>query len=212
MKRIIYALLIALSAIPAINAQSNRAAVKVINDMVTVLGNNPIQTNFGLLVQEAGTKNRHMMNGVFLMHGNKFMLDMKEMKVYFDGTTQWAYSPSINEVTVSNPTEKELSETNPVALIQAYQSKSIIRFAKGNKDKSVHLIELVPKSKNSDFKSIIVKVSKATKYPLHIQMTDKKGNLSAISLTQFRTGIATNAKTFTFDASIYKDIEINDLR
>ncbi|HHT22263.1 MAG TPA: outer membrane lipoprotein carrier protein LolA [Bacteroidales bacterium] len=212
MKRIIYTLLISILAFPSINAQSSKAATQVVTDMVNVLANNPIQTNFGLLVQEAATKNKHMMNGVFLMHGNKFMLDTKEMKVYFDGTTQWAYSPSINEVTISNPTEKELSETNPVALIQAYQSKSIIRFAKGNKGRSVHLVELVPKNKNSDFRSIIVKVSKATKYPLHIQMTDKKGNLSAISLTQFRTGIATNAKTFTFDAGVYKDIEINDLR
>lgn len=212
MKKIIYALMIALIAMPSAFAQNNKAATKVINDMVNVLEKNAIQTNFGLIVQEASSKNQHKMNGTFLMQGNKFVLNTNEMKVYFDGTTQWAYSTGINEVSISNPTEKELSEINPVALLQAYRSKSTIRFAKANNDKSVHMIELVPTNKNSDFKNIIVKVAKATNYPLYIQMIDKKGNLSAISLTQFKKGISTNNKTFTFDSTIYKDIEINDLR
>lgn len=46
--------------------------------------------------------------GNFTMKENKFILNTEEMNVYFDGKTQSAYMTSVNEVSITNPTEKEL--------------------------------------------------------------------------------------------------------
>lgn len=189
-----------------------KSATSVMNSMVNVLKNNTIQTNFGLVVKDANSTSPSIMGGTFLMKGNQFNFNTKEMQVYFDGKTQWAYMPEINEVSISTPTEKELAETNPLALLQAYSSKSTTRHIKNNAAKDAYTIELTPKDKASEIKKIQVVVNKKTYYPQSIQLVDKKGMISTLALTKFQTGVKTDDKTFTFNSSIYKDIEINDLR
>lgn len=189
-----------------------KSASTVLNSMVNVLKNNSIQTNFGLVVKEANSTKPTIMNGTFLMKGNKFAFNTKEMQVYFDGKTQWAYMPEINEVSITNPTEKELAETNPLALLQAYTTKSTTKHIKNTSVKDAYTIELNPKDKTSDIKKIQVVINKKTYFPRSIQLVDKKGMISTLALTKFQKGVKTDDKTFIFDSSIYKDIEINDLR
>ena len=210
MKKIFYLLFASGFLFASLPAQSDKAAVKIVEDMAFILQKNAVQTNFSMTVKQGSSTQK--MSGAFVMQGNKFALNTSEMKVYFDGSTQWAYSPDINEVSISNPTEKELAETNPLAILSSYKAKSTIRFAKKQDDKSAHLISLTPSAKNAEFKLMQVKIAKLTNYPLLLQLTDKKGNVSTLSLSQFRKGVKTSKDTFTFKPSLYKDIEINDLR
>lgn len=189
-----------------------KSATSVMNNMVNMLKNNSIQTNFGLVVKDANSNTPAITSGKFLMKGSQFMFSTKEMQVYFDGKTQWAYVPEINEVSITNPTEKELAETNPLALLQTYSSKSTMRHIKNTAAKDAYTIELTPKDKTSDINKIQVVVNKKTYFPRSIQLVDKKGMISTLALTKFQKGVKTDDKTFTFDSSIYKDIEINDLR
>ena len=204
---LIAAMMISVSAFGQIKSASS-----VMNNMVNILKNNSIQTNFGLVVKDANSSTPSIMGGTFLMKGNQFTFSTKEMQIYFDGKTQWAYMPDINEVSITSPTEKELAETNPLALLQAYSTKSTARHIKNNAVKDAYTIELTPKDKTSDIKKIQVVVNKKTYFPQSIQLADKKGMISTLALTKFQKGIKTDDKTFTFNSSIYKDIEINDLR
>ena len=120
--------------------------------------------------------------------------------------------PDINEVSITSPTEKELAETNPLALLQAYSTKSTAQYIKNNAVKDAYTIELTPRDKTSDIKKIQVVVNKKSYYPQTIQLADKKGMISTLALTKFQKGVKTDEKTFTFNSSVYKDIEINDLR
>lgn len=211
-KNFIGSLLIAMMVVPAMAAQNNNNAVKVLNNTISLLQKNAIQTNFGLVVKPAGSSTVQKMNGTFLMQGNKFVLNTNDMNVYFDGKTQWSYMPDVNEVSITNPTEQELAETNPLALLQAYKSKSIIRFSPQKNSKITHSVEMTPKTKDSDFQKVVVVVNKSNNYPQSIQLIDKKGMISTLVLSQFKTGIKTNNNSFVFITKNYKDIEINDLR
>ena len=57
------------------------------------------------------------------LSGNKFYLKTKDMEVFFDGKTQWVVFPELNEVSISNPTAKELQEISPVAIIKNYKNR-----------------------------------------------------------------------------------------
>lgn len=189
-----------------------KSAAKVMNNMVNILKNNAVQTNFGLVVKPAGSSTTNITGGTFLMKGEQFTFSTKEIQVYFDGKTQWTYMPDINEVSITNPTEKELAETNPLALLQAYNNKSTVRHIKNNMVKDAYTIELTPKDKASEIIKIQVVVDKKTYYPKSIQLIDKRGMISTLALKKFQIGVKTDSKTFTFNSSIYNDIEINDLR
>ena len=54
--------------------------------------------------------------GTITMSGNLFKLDMFNLEAAYDGKTMYMYSPETDELTLSNPTEQELIETNPLSL------------------------------------------------------------------------------------------------
>ncbi len=204
--------MIAIVAFTSIKAQSNSGAVKVVDNMLQLLKNNAIKTNFEMVVKEPSSPQSHRMKGNFTMKENKFILNTAEMNVYFDGKTQSAYMTSVNEVSITNPTEKELAETNPMAIISSYKRKSTIKFVRSSISKSFHNIELIPKDKNSSFKKIVLNVNKTNNYPLFIQLIDKGGMITDLTLTQFKSGLNISDNAFVFNPKKYKDIEINDLR
>ena len=212
-KNVLFCLFVVLISIHSVKAQiSDKNAVKVINDMMNLVKTNAVKTNFTMSIKEPSSNQTQKTDGSFTMKSNKFILNMDEMNVFFDGKTQWAYMTELNEVSITNPTEKELAETNPMAILSAYQNKSVIKFAKKNSSKTSFPIELTPNAKNSNIKKILVIVNKNNNYPLSIQLTDKKGMISLLTLSQFKTGLKISDNAFVFDVKNHKGIEINDLR
>ena len=57
-----------------------------------------------------------------MLKGNRFYLNSGGIQSWFDGTTQWSYLESSEEVNVSNPTPEELQTINPYALLSIYKS------------------------------------------------------------------------------------------
>ena len=57
-----------------------------------------------------------------MLKGNRFYLNSGGIQSWFDGTTQWSYLESSEEVNVSNPTPDELQTINPYALLSIYKS------------------------------------------------------------------------------------------
>ena len=212
-RNVLFGLFVVLISIHSVNAQSSdKNAVKIINDMMNLVKTNAVKTNFTMSIKESSSNQTHKTDGSFTMKSNKFILNMDQMDVFFDGKTQWAYMTEMNEVSITNPSEKELAETNPMAILSTYQNKSVIKFAKKNSSKTSYPIELTPSAKNSDIKKILVIVNKNNYYPLSIQLTDKKGMISLLTLSQFKTGLKISDNAFVFDVKSHKGIEINDLR
>ena len=126
-------------------AQTNSSAEKVVDDLLESVKMSAIKTDFKLSTKDKSDIITQNVSGKFILKGNKFALEMNVLKAYFDGKTQWSYYIRNNEVTITEPTEKELSETNPLAILSAYRTKCKISFAKNPKSSQNHCVELVPK-------------------------------------------------------------------
>ena len=122
---------ISLSVFSAISQNKNEAE-KIISDVLLAAKNNAVKTDFSLIYSDKSNTKGQTTTGTFTLKGNKFMLEMDEMKVWFDGKIQWSYIPKNNEVSITEPTEKEIAETNPMAILSAFKTKSIINFSKIN--------------------------------------------------------------------------------
>ncbi len=192
-----------------VKAQNDANAVKIIESIINLSKTNAVKTNFIFAVKSSTTGNQTL-KGDFTMKGRKFIFNTADMNVFFDGKTQWAYREDLNEVTITNPTEKELTETNPMAILSAYKAKSTIKMVKSAG--SMYVIQLTPKDAKSDVKKIIVNVNKSNNYPLSLQLTDKKGTISTLTLTQFKANQKVADSEFSFNKNKYKDVDVNDLR
>jgi len=136
---------------------------------------------------------------------------MSEMKAWFDGKTQWAYVAQTNEVSITEPSEKELAETNPMAILSGYKSKCTIKFSTKVKSAQNHCIEMIPKV-NKDISKIEVQVNKATGSLFSIKLSNKNGSTSLLILSNFQKGISVADNIFVFDQAKHKGIVVNDLR
>ena len=209
--KIIYILGALLFMLQTATAQSNSQAEKIISDLLNSVKTNAIKTDFRLTISDKNNPKGQTTTGTFTLKASKFVLDMTEMKVWFDGKTQWAYIPQNNEVSITEPTEKELSETNPMSILSGYRAKSIIRFGK-TKSAQNYCIEMIPKIKSSDIAKIEVQVNKSTQNLFSIKLTNKNGSTSLLALSNFQKGIKLQDSFFVFNPTKFKGVIENDLR
>ena len=192
-------------------AQSDKQAEKIIVDFIKSVEKSAIQTNFEIKIYDQEDELNQAQKGTFTMKNNKFSLFMEDVQVFFDGKTQWAYVASNNEVSITEPSEDELAEINPIFILQEYQNKSTIAFLSDIKSSENHIIKMVP-SIDSDFKKILVEVNKSTKNLASLNLSEKNGFSVSIVFSNFRQGLNLSDNIFTFDKSKYEDVFENDLR
>jgi outer membrane lipoprotein-sorting protein len=211
MTRFTHSILILIFSILSVSAQNNTEAQKVIDNLVSSLSTSAIKTNFRLSSGQKNTVNSQSVSGTFILKGNKFVLDTDGTKAWFDGKTQWTYVADSKEVSVTEPTESELADTNPLAILSKFRAKSFIRFSK-TKSSANHIIELNPKSKKEEFSQVQVQINKATGNLVSIKLTDKKGSTTLLTLSNYQKGVKVPDNTFVFNKANYKGVTINDLR
>lgn len=210
-KNIIYILSLILLSISGIAAQNNTQPEKILSDLLLSAKTNAIKTNFKLATNDKNNP-QGLVTGTFTLKGTKFMLDVVDMKVWFDGKTQWAYNEQNNEVSITEPTEKELSETNPMAILSAYKAKCTIKFSTKVKSAQNHCIEMTPKAKNKDIAKIEVQVNKTNGNLSSIKLFNTNGSTSLLTVSNFQKGLKMADSFFVFNQSKYKGVAINDLR
>jgi outer membrane lipoprotein-sorting protein len=210
-KNILFSLALILLSVANISAQSNPQAEKILDNLLLSAKTNAIKTNFKLATNDKNNP-QGLITGTFTLKGNKFMLDVVDMKVWFDGKTQWAFNEQNNEVSITEPTEKELSETNPMAILSNYKAKCTVKFSTKVKSAQNHCIEMTPKTKNKDIAKIEVQVNKTNENLVSIKLFNTNGSTSLLSVSNFQKGLKMADNFFVFNQSKHKGVAINDLR
>jgi chaperone LolA len=211
MKRLTYSICLLIISITALNAQNNADAERIITNLLSQIRTNAVAVNFTLKVSEKNAVNSQSGSGTFTIKANKFVLEMDRLNVWFDGKTQWSYMKENNEVSLSEPTEAELVETNPMAILSAYKEKCLIKFSKTTSTQN-HIIDLTPKDKRNNFTKIEVQIAKSTGNLVSIKMIAKNGQSSVLTLTNYRKGVKVADDIFVFNKTKFKGVTVNDLR
>lgn len=211
MKRLTYSICLLIISIVTVSAQNKADAEKVVSDLLAQMRSNAITVSFTLKVSGKNSVNSQQNSGTFTLKANKFVLEMDELKAWFDGKTQWAYLTESNEVTITEPTEVELAQTNPLAILSAYKSKCLIKFSKTTSTQ-YYLIDMLPRDKKSDFTKIEVQVAKSSGNLVSIKMTGKNGQTTLLSLSNYRKGVKVTDDMFVFNKARFKGVSVNDLR
>jgi len=211
-KRTLIAFAVILFMLQGISAQNNVQAEKKITDLLTEAKTSAIKTNFKLIISDKKDPQSMVSSGVFTLKGNKFVLEMDAMKAWYDGKTQWAYVSQSNEVSITEPTVKELSETNPMAILSGFKSKCLIRFSTRVKSAQNYCIEMIPKTKNNEIVKIDVQINKNNGNLVSIKLTNKNGSASLLTLSNFQKRIHVTDNIFVFNAARFKGVSVNDLR
>ena len=141
---------------------------------------------------------------MLLGDGGKFSLIMGDIKVYYDGKTQWAYSAADKEVTILNPTADELASGNPAAILSTLSSAF-----KGEKIKG-ETYRLTPLSPNAEIAEVTIAFPAAGPWPQSMSIIGPSGSMSVSDL-KF-TSLKTKKPLQAFQFKAPKGTTITDLR
>lgn len=155
--------------------------------------------------------NGNDVNGSFKSTGGKFNLATPGSTTWFDGTSMWTANNSTKEITLVNPSESEIRETNPFAYLDGYKSQYKLFFSR-RKDDGRYLVLLNPRSSKSEIKAIEVAVNKKTYLPERFIIRDRNDHVSTVYIRSLSLTGSNTASTFVCPVSTMSDFELVDLR
>ncbi len=169
-----------------------------------------INASGGVTANYSVTTNQGTSSGTIAMQGNKFRIISPEAKCWYDGKTQWSWSPLTSEVNISSPTASELQLTNPLAAAAHFKANFNMKKAKA-KTPNTFVIKLTPKKKDN-IKTIWLYFDQTTSLlrTARFEMSDKTVN--TVKITGYKHK-SLPASTFTFDKSqVPAGTDVVDLR
>ncbi|MGM9817408.1 MAG: outer membrane lipoprotein carrier protein LolA [Paludibacteraceae bacterium] len=197
----------------AMSAQTDSKAKAFFDKTIAVLQNTPIQTDFSVVYENAVTDEHETKQGKLLLKGNKFYFALENMELFFDGKTQWMYMQDVDEVSVSEPTGKELSEINPILMVKEFRKTHMVQFDADDAATSPNrLLNLYPLDKSVDHFKVALVVKENTKQIVSIKISFKNGTSTLFSTKNYQMLKTLADSAFTFDKSKYPNVMINDLR
>lgn len=156
-----------------------------------------------------------LFEGTIQVKGDKFVLETGNVKVWFDGHTQWTYLSSTDEVNISIPTSEELQQLNPYALLAIYKQGYALALGKTEtlQGKAVYEVILTAKDPQTEWQRVAIWVTRDTFRPLQLSTTLQGGyDTATIVISRYQTGLAFAGSHFVFDAKAYPTAEVVDLR
>lgn len=145
-------------------------------------------------------------SGTIKVKANKFQATIPNAIVWYDGTTQWAYMKSTNEVTVSKPSADKRMSMNPYTFITFYkQGYNMSATKKG----ASYVVHLTAKGKKA-IQEMYITVNASSYVPSTIKVK-QNNSWTTITISHFRAVNLPNS-TFTFRAKDYPTAEVIDLR
>jgi outer membrane lipoprotein-sorting protein len=199
----------------AVSAQnSTRARAILDNARITYEQSNGVSFNFKIVTADANGKSYPAQSGKAMAKRNKFKLEMPDVETWFDGTTQWVWVKSTNEVNISRPTNEELTSISPTVLLNLYKNGFALTdpVSKSINGKSASVIKLMPTSTRSDFKQISIAIDTKNNAVVQIQTWTKDNSRNTIDITNYNTNNNFSDSMFVFDKSKHPGAEIIDLR
>lgn len=179
--------------------------LSVLTNFLTNLETKTLQSDFTVTVAEEVNAPMNY-PGTITMHGNQFLLTMYGLEAAYDGQTLYMYSGQTDELTLTSPSEQELTEANPFLFAKALVDVCNITERASN-DGNETIVTLTPKDQQIGINRFTLRVRNNDLMPLSVEI--KEGKKS--------TTLKLNEPKFVAQKQEYvirtdKDTYINDMR
>ena len=181
--------------------------LSVLTSFLTNLEQKTLKSQFTVTVSEEVNAPMNF-PGEIIMQGSKFRLEMFDLEAAYDGKTMYMYSAQTDELTLSNPTEQELVEANPLLYAKALVGVCNIA-ERVTQDGSQTIVTLTPKDQSIGINRFVLKVRNSDLMPLSVEI--KEGKKTSTLKMKDPKFIPTNPE-YIFILKPSKNTYVNDMR
>ena len=154
-------------------------------------------------------------NGKLLIDERKFAYDTEDMKIWYDGTTQWTLQQGggYNELYINNPSIEEQQSINPYLLLNSYKEyfTAIDGGEKSYNGKPVHMVKLNANESSQGATSINLYIYSDGNLAA-IELISSNEHTYKIEMRSMRSGLTFPKDTFTYPEKEISADEVIDLR
>ncbi len=177
----------------------------VLSSFLANLETKTLQSDFTITVAEEVNAPMNY-PGSLTMKGQLFRLSMFNIEAAYDGKTMYMYSPETDELTLTNPTEQELLESNPLLYAKAIVPVCNVTEKAAN-DGATTLITLSPKDQSIGINRFTLRVRNSDLMPLQVEIKEGKKNTTLkFKEPKYITGVQ------KWEITPEKDTFVNDMR
>lgn len=180
-----------------------------LNKAVSQFQNKGVEVSFRL--NEEGFP----LTGKLLMEGDSYHFDTEEMKVWFDGTTQWTmqYADDYSDLYINTPTIEEQQSINPYLLLKHYKEHFTAQDGseKTIAGKPVHEVILTAKDNQQALTGLRVYI-KSDGHIAALTLIFPDEREYKIEVRSMRNGLTFPKQTFTYSEKAFPADEVIDMR
>ena len=144
----------------------------ILSSFLTNLETKTLQSDFTVTVAEEVNAPMNY-PGTITMSGNCFRLTMFGIDAAYDGKTMYMYSGDTDELTLTNPTDKELIETNPFLYAKALVDVCNVT-ERTTSDGTQTIVTLTPKDQSIGINRFTLRVRNNDLMPLQVEIKEGK--------------------------------------
>jgi hypothetical protein len=197
------------------SAGANTSSAKLLQKMAEAIkANASVELHFEMVATLSGASGPEAFKGVVDAQGDAFRLINPHLELYCDGKSKWILNVDAAELTIfpNDTTQKDIVE-NPVGFLTSLgRADSGYKFPDKPKDGPVWIVELIPVSKRTAYKNVLVGINKVTNLPVSIEYNGKDGSNYKVVITNFKNVPARPVSYFIFPQSKVAGLTITDLR
>lgn len=152
--------------------------------------------------------------GKFASQGDRYYVNILGVETFFDGKNVYSYMKDVEEVTISIPDIDSEDSLSPSNLFTIYKKGFDLKYVKETSiyNKKVHLINLLPKNKDRNYKVIEVYIDKSTNDFVLVKTIGKSGDDVSIRILDMIVNTVIPESQFVFDVASNPNVEVIDMR
>lgn len=204
-----YLFFIAFAMCVGLCAQDAMKVLDIAADRIRQAGNIKIEYKASVF---SGSVEKASAVGTMWLQESKMKLEAEGVTTWYDGKTRWCYAESANEVSIDEPTRKEMAAMNPYTFMSIYK-KGFRMSVKESVLRSEPIYEVYLKARYAkmEVKEVYVDVRKSDYRPLCIRV--REGNdWQRVSVLTFQGNLKLSDSFFQFPESEHPDVIYNDMR
>jgi outer membrane lipoprotein-sorting protein len=193
-------------------SQNDQAATGILDKFSTVATSAPsISMKFTMATVDQTANTRDTVSGKIILSKDKYMLDLTDNLIWFNGETTWSYLPVEKEVTISKPDKKDNSFQNrPSAIFTMYKKGYKCRLVE--EKSGSYIIDLYPEDLKSDMIRVRLAIGKEKTDLKSLEYKKKDGIVMTLNVLSYDLSIKPTNDTFVFHSEKYKGVDIIDVR
>ncbi len=190
-------------------------AKKILDASYSAVANytNGFKADFSLTIENEKTEKNTVMNGLILMKGEKFKLQLPDMETYYNGKVEYVYMIKEKEVNVSEPKKDDLQEINPLMLLNSYKKNykmKLIGTSEKN-GKTFDVVNLYPNDRSKPYSIVTIMIDTNSKLPYFIKTKGKNGINMMVEISNHKKENLQD-ESFVFNEKNHPGVEVIDLR